>query len=353
MKRSLSIFTLIITIAAILLYFAIQDKTTTNTITNMESDTVNVHFIDVGQGASQLIIGPTGKTILIDAGNNSEEEKMVAYIKKQNIYKIDILVGTHPDADHIGGLDAVINNFDIGKIYMPRVASNTKTYEDVLTAIKMKNLKVTTAKAGLTLDWETDASVQMIAPLSTYEDTNEMSAVIKLTYGHTSFLLMGDAEAKSEADILKSGVNVKADVLLIGHHGSNSSTSPKFLNAVDPSYAVIQVGHNNYGHPTSDTLKRLSDKQIDIYRNDTQGNIIFTTDGEQFSVSQNKGISDVKENHSLTKPSAKPSDKPNEDAVTYASCCAVIEAGKAPLHKGDPGYSLKLDRDGDGVACEK
>lgn len=353
MKRPLSIFTMIIVIAVILFYLATQDNTNTDTITNMESDAVKVHFIDVGQGASQLIIGPTGKTILIDAGNNSEEEKMVAYIKNQNINKIDILVGTHPDADHIGGLDAVIDNFDIGKIYMPRVASNTKTYEDVLSAIKMKSLKVTTAKAGLTLDWENDTTVQMIAPVSTYDDTNEMSAVIKLTYGNTSFLLMGDAEATSEADILKTGVDIKADVLLIGHHGSNSSTSVKFLNAVDPNYAVIQVGHNNYGHPTSEIIKRLSDKKIDIYRNDTQGNIIFTTDGEKIAVTPNKGVSDAKANNSLTKPSAKPSDKPKKDTVTYASCSAVIEAGKAPLHKGDPGYSLKLDRDGDGVACEK
>lgn len=110
-----------------------------------------VHFIDVGQGASQLIVGPMGKTILIDAGNNDQETVVVNYLKKQKINKVDILVGSHPDADHIGGLDAVIDNFDIGKVYMPKVQSNTKTFEDVLLAIQRKGLKVSTAKSGLTL----------------------------------------------------------------------------------------------------------------------------------------------------------------------------------------------------------
>lgn len=112
---------------------------------------LQVHFIDVGQGASQLIIGSSGKTILIDAGNNNQEEEIVAYLRKNGIQKIDILVGTHPDADHVGGLDAVIDNFEIGKIYMPKVQSNTKTFEDVLLAIQRKGLKVSTAKAGVTL----------------------------------------------------------------------------------------------------------------------------------------------------------------------------------------------------------
>lgn len=335
---------LILVLSAIPVYAATQTKN------------LKVHFIDVGQGASQLIIGSTGKTILIDAGNNSEEKTIVDYLKKQKIKKIDILIGTHPDADHVGGLDAVISNFDIGKIFMPKVVSTTNTYKDVLTAIKNKNLKVTTAKAGLTLDWEKDAIVKMIAPVGTYEDSNDMSAVIKLTYGSTSFLFMGDAEVKSENDIIKSKENIKSDVLLVGHHGSNSSTSQKFLNAVNPKYAVIQVGKNSYGHPTSDVLKRLTDKKIKIYRNDKQGTIIFTTDGKKITTSQ----AEWKSNVATTKPTAsqtpkttpKPSEKPQQDNVVYANCTAVREAGKAPLYKGDPGYSTKLDRDGDGVACE-
>jgi beta-lactamase superfamily II metal-dependent hydrolase len=195
---------------------------------------LKVHFIDVGQGASQLIISPTGKSILIDAGNNDKEKLIVAYLKKEKINKIDILIGTHPDADHIGGLDAVIDNFDIGKIYMPKVQSNTDTFKEVLAAIQKKKLKVSTAKSGLTLEWETGIKVEMIAPVGTYDDTNDMSAVVHLTYGSNAFLFTGDAETKSEADTLKSGVNLKSDVLVIGHHGSKSSTSQSFLDAINP-----------------------------------------------------------------------------------------------------------------------
>lgn len=319
-------------------------------------DELKVHFIDVGQGASQLIIGPTGKTILIDAGNNDKEDLVVEYLKKQKVKKIDILIGTHPDADHVGGLDAVIDNFEIGKIYMPKVQANTKTFEAVLLAIQKKGLKVATAKAGLTLDWESDVIVKMIAPVSQYDDSNEMSAVIHLTFGSTSFLLTGDAEAESEKDMISSNADLRADVMMIGHHGSNSSTTQAFLNAVRPTYAVIQVGKDNkYGHPTSDVLARINEKGIKIYRNDDQGNIIFTTNGKDITVKTSGGGSS---SQSTTKPLesavTKPTEAPKkqEDNVVYKNCTVVREAGKAPLHKGDDGYSAKLDRDGDGVACE-
>lgn len=249
---------------------------------------MEVHYIDVGQGASQLIIGPTGKTILIDAGNNNMEETVVGYLKDQGITKVDILIGTHPDADHIGGLDKVIDNFDIGKIYLPKVQSNTKTFESVLLSVQNKDLKIITAKADLTLDWEQGADVKMIAPVSTYNDTNEMSAVVHLTFGQTAFLFTGDADSKSETDILTSGANLKADVLLVGHHGSDSSTSPAFLEKVNPTYGVIQVGKDNsYGHPTEAVLKRLNDKGIKIYRNDEQGNIVFSSNGKDINVTEN------------------------------------------------------------------
>lgn len=317
---------------------------------------VTVHFIDVGQGASQLIVGPLGKTMLIDAGNNDKEELIVAYLKKQKINKIDILIGTHPDADHIGGMDAVIDNYEIGKIYMPKVQANTKTFADVLLAVQEKGLKVTTAKAGITLDWESNVKINMIAPINQYDDTNEMSAVIHLSYGSTSFLFTGDAEAGSEKDMISSNANLRADVMMIGHHGSNSSTTQAFLNAVQPTYAVIQVGKDNkYGHPTSEVLQRLNVKKIKVYRNDEQGNIIFTTNGKDITVKTSGGGSPSKSTAKPSEPAeAKPTELPNkqEDNVVYKNCTAVREAGKAPLHKGDEGYSTKLDRDGDGVACE-
>jgi competence protein ComEC len=321
---------------------------------------LKVHYIDVGQGASQLIVGSTGKTMLIDAGNNNKAAVVVEYLKQQKISKIDILVGTHPDADHIGGLDAVIDNFEIGKIYMPKVQSNTTTFEDVLKAVQRKGLKVTTAKSGLTLDWESDATVEMIAPAAQYSDTNDMSAVIHLTFGQTSFLFTGDAESKSEQDMIGSKVNLKSNVLLVGHHGSKSSSSQAFLDAVKPSYAVIQVGKdNNYGHPTAEVLKRLMDMGVKTYRNDELGNIIFTTNGKNIVIKYDGGVtaptkSDSAPTSKTNPPIPEPTVVPKEqDAnVVYKNCSEVKAAGKAPLHRGDPGYRSKLDRDNDGLACE-
>jgi beta-lactamase superfamily II metal-dependent hydrolase len=325
---------------------------------NDVSGELQVHFIDVGQGASQLIIGSSGKTILIDAGNNNQEEEIVAYLRKNSIQKIDILVGTHPDADHIGGLDAVIDNFEIGKIYMPKVQSNTKTFEDVLLAIQRKGLKISTAKAGVSLDWEPDAKVQMIAPVREYNDDNDMSAVIKLTFGEISFLFTGDAESKSEHDMINSKADLKSDVLLVAHHGSKSSTAEAFLDAVQPSYGVIQVGENNYGHPAPEILERLNKRGVKVYRNDLHGDIVFVTDGKNIKVSHTK---DDKEEATAAGRTQETQEKQGTQAtqskettetVVYKNCTEVRQAGKAPLYRGDPGYSRKLDRDGDGVACE-
>lgn len=246
---------------------------------------LQVIFIDVGQGASQLIITPTGKTLLIDAGNNDQEQVMLNTLKRYGVTRLDIVIGTHPDADHIGGLDKVIDQLSIGKIYMPKVSSNTKTFESVLRSIQRKGLKVTTAKAGLTLNLDSGVQVNMIAPLSRYEDINNNSAVVKVTYGKRSFLLTGDAEAESEKDMLASGANLRSDVLLVGHHGSKSSTSTAFLKKVNPQYAVIQSGKGNkYGHPTQTILKRLQKQGVKVYRNDTQGTVEFLTDGQHFQI---------------------------------------------------------------------
>jgi len=320
---------------------------------------LQVHFIDVGQGASQLLIGSSGKTILIDAGNNNQEEEIVAYLRKNGIQKIDILVGTHPDADHIGGLDAVIDNFEIGKIYMPKVQSNTKTFEDVLLAIQRKGLKVSTAKAGVTLGWEPDAKVQMIAPVRDYEDDNDMSAVLKLTFGEISFLFTGDAESKSEHDMINTDADLKSNVLLVGHHGSKTSTTEAFLDAVQPSYGVIQVGENNYGHPAPEILERLNKRGVKVYRNDLHGDIVFVTDGKNIKVSHTKdgkeeatAASRTQEETQGTQGTQATQSKETTETVVYKNCTEVRQAGKAPLYRGDPGYSRKLDRDGDGVACE-
>lgn len=245
---------------------------------------LRVIFLDVGQGASQLLISPSGKTMLIDAGNNDREQAMLDYLKEYGVNRLDIVIGTHPDADHIGGLDRVIDHVDIGEIYMPKIQANTKTFESLLLSIKNKGLKVKTAKAGLVLEWDEDVQVTMVAPVQTYDDKNNMSAVVKVVYGNTSYLLTGDAERQSEKDMIESGADLQADVMLIGHHGSKSSTTLSFLKKAAPQYGVIQVGENNYGHPTSTVLDRLSKQGIEVYRNDLHGTVEIASDGHTYRI---------------------------------------------------------------------
>jgi competence protein ComEC len=248
-----------------------------------ESDSaLTVHFIDVGQADCELVILPNGENMLIDAGNNSEGKKVVEYLKNLNITKIDYLIGTHPHADHIGGMDTVIENMDIGKIYMPKAETNTKTFEDVLDAIDAKNLTITTAKNGVNIYNDGETTIDIIAPNSdTYDSLNNYSAVILLKYRDASFLFSGDAEALSEGEI--EG-DISADVLKVGHHGSSTSSSQAFLNRVNPKYAVISCGEgNSYSHPHKETLDKLSAMNVTLYRTDLNGSIICETDGENYS----------------------------------------------------------------------
>lgn len=242
---------------------------------------LKVSYIDVGQADSILIQIPNGKNVLIDAGNNGDANTITSYLKKQGVSKLDIVIATHPHEDHIGSMDKVISTFDIGQIIMPRKDSTTQTYKDMITAIQNKGLKITEAKAGLKLDLGSEVNALLIAPNSaSYEDVNNYSAVLKLSYGTNTFLFEGDAEEESENEIAKSDFNLKADVLKVGHHGSDSSSSTAFLAKVQPKYAVITVGKDNsYGHPTQTTIDGLSNIGAKIYRTDQSGTIVAESDG--------------------------------------------------------------------------
>jgi beta-lactamase superfamily II metal-dependent hydrolase len=250
------------------------------------SSLLEVNFIDVGQADSIFIKFPEGKTMLIDAGNNDDGDKIISFIKKQCVKKLDVVVGTHPHEDHIGAMDDIINTFNIGKIYMPKVTTTTRTFKDVLTSIAAKNLKITTAMGGMTIPVEDDVKVEILAPNSAhYEDLNNYSAVIKVTYKSTSLLFTGDAEKLSEEEMLKLGFNLRADVLKVGHHGSSSGTSEEFLSAVSPKYAIISVAKNNdYGHPHKETLRRLAAYGVKVYTTADNGNILVESDGKNIRV---------------------------------------------------------------------
>lgn len=261
-------------------------KATEATKVETQTGTLEVHFVDVGQGAAQVIITPNKKVMVIDGGNNDDEEDMVAYLNQLGVKKVDILVGTHPDADHIGGIDAVIDAFDIGKVYMPKIQSNTQTFQSVLQSVQNKGLKITTAQSGITLDLDHAVQARIIAPIDVTDDTNEMSAVVRLVHGERSFLFTGDAGLPSEEAMIASGEKLKSDVILVGHHGSKHSSGQAFIQAVQPKYAVIQVGKNNYGHPEEEVLARLTNANAKIYRTDVDGTIIFKSDGKNLEVNK-------------------------------------------------------------------
>lgn len=290
MKRQIKIFITMILIMTLVAVTGCGPITTdaspgTND-TKTERADLEVHFIDVGQADSILIKMPTGENMLIDAGNNGDSELMDKYLKAQGVQTIDIAVGTHPHEDHIGSLDTVINNFNVEKVYMPKYAHTTKTFEDVLLAIKNKGLKISTPVPGSTFNLG-EAKFSILAPNGdNYKSINDYSIVLRMEYGSNSFLFTGDSEVLSEKEILEKDYNVQADVLKVAHHGSTTSTSDEFLNAVSPKYAIISCGEDNdYGHPHKEIVAKLDKKGIKILRTDELGTIVINSDGVSLTLS--------------------------------------------------------------------
>ena len=247
-----------------------------------------VRFVDVGQGDCEIVQFPDGRNIIIDGGTNETSSELVNAIKSYGIKRFDYVVATHPHEDHIGGLDDVIKSFEIGNVYLPDTSSSSMSFKNLVESISQSGAKVNRAYAGVTMIDETDIRAEFLAPVNNYyEDENNYSSVLKLTYKGFSFLFTGDAETISEYDMIENGAYLKSDVLKVGHHGSTTSTSNQFLRAVNPAVAVISVGHDNsYGHPHREILERLSD--LKLYRTDLNGTVTVFCDGESLSVSTEK-----------------------------------------------------------------
>lgn len=242
-----------------------------------------VTYLDVGQ-ADSILIENNGDYMLIDSGNNEDGELLVQYFNQKGIQEFKYVVGTHPHEDHIGGLDDIINNFNIGNIYLPDAITTTKTFVDVLDAIESKNMTYTVPKIGEEFLLG-DATIKVLYTGTDTSDLNNTSIVLRLVFGNTSFLFTGDATSKTEKILLNSNFDVWADVLKVGHHGSRYSTTEEFLSKVNPKYAIISVGDNNiYHHPEEDTLDKLKKYDVEVHRTDLEGTIVVTSDGEKIDI---------------------------------------------------------------------
>lgn len=279
---------LIIIIAIAVVFAAYQHFRTDNAQTTV-TDSAEFHFIDVGQGDAILIRTPTGD-VLIDAGKNSSEEALDLYLKSQGVKTIEYAIFTHPHEDHIGGADMVIKNYDIKNVILPNCPSTTKTYTNMLTAISQKAVAIKEARSGDKYRVG-ELVLNVLGPVrNNYEEVNDHSIVILAEWGGTRVMLAGDAELEAETDILKKfgNSNINCNILKLGHHGSSTSSSEKWLKALDPDIGIICCGKDNeYGHPHAEIVERLSKFGVKSYRTDELGSLVFISDGKTVSQKDN------------------------------------------------------------------
>jgi len=250
---------------------------------------LTIHFIDVGQADAAVVLCG-GKVLMIDGGNAEDSSLIYSYLRNTiGISHIDYMIATHPHEDHIGGLSGALNACTVGKVYSPVLTYDSKVFSSLVKYTQNQGRQLMMPDAGevLTLG---EALVELMPPVRQHEDINDMSIVVRIVFGDTSFLFTGDAEWEAEHDLIESEYNLSATLLKVGHHGSSSSSSYAFLREVMPKYAVISVGNgNSYGHPSDAVLSRLRDAGAVIYRTDLNGHITVVSDGKNLEVSVQKG----------------------------------------------------------------
>ena len=295
MKKIFIVFVLMITVLS---GCAVSQPVVPTEISISDNSYFEVHYIDVGQADAALILCD-GAAMLIDGGNVADSSLIAAYMKKLDIDYIDYVICTHAHEDHVGGLSGALSVAKAGAVYAPEIEADTKAYQNFRLKAGEQGLQIQHSTHGNSIALGS-STVQFLGPITeNVDDLNNTSIVLKIMYGNTSFLFTGDAEHEEEQDIINAGYDLSADVMKVGHHGSDSSTSYVFLREVMPKYAIISVGTgNSYGHPTEEVLSRLRDADTEVYRTDLQGDIIVKSDGENISITTQKNA------HAQTNPTA-------------------------------------------------
>lgn len=287
-KRPLTVLLALILTAALLSSCSelFRELFTGNTLSPTAKGELQVHFIDVGQGDSIYIKTPS-QNILIDAGERGDT--VVRYLQELDVESLDLVISTHPHSDHIGGLLDVLEAIEVKEVIDPGIVHTSKTFEKYLTLIDEKDIKFTEGRAGDVRDVG-GVKLEILHPTEPNEnDLNNTSIVVRLTFVEISFLFTGDAEKKSEKEILDQGFDVSSTILKAGHHGSRTSTGEYFLKAVSPDTVIIMCGEgNSYGHPHEETIELLAKYDVDVYRTDISGTIVITTDGKTYEVTTEK-----------------------------------------------------------------